>query len=321
MEPTDIAGLTRAIKQRARELGFDDCRIASVAQEADDGFDHWLAEGHHADMEWMARTREVRQHVALKVPGARSVIVLAKNYHQPALLPMPETGKIARYARRRDYHRSLFKPLKHLAAFIRGLAPGAACYASTDSGPVRERIWASRAGLGWIGRHGLVIHPKFGSWFHLATIITTLELDYDAPVPDRCGTCSACVEACPTGAIVADRVVDSRRCISFHTIENRGAIPPVVAEGLHGWVFGCDLCQEVCPWNRREQLETAEGDKKCRTFPLLDAEALLALSEEEFYRLYLGTPVMRAKYAGMRRNAALTRDAVRREIEDSGEDD
>ncbi len=297
--------ITALIKEKARELGFDDCRVASATLEADDGFDHWLDRGFHADMDWMARTREIRQHVHLKVPGARSVIVVAKNYYRPDVRPMPENSKIARYARQRDYHRALSKPLKGLAEYVGACVTGATCYASTDSGPVRERIWAARAGMGWIGRNGLVIHPRFGSWFYLATIITDANLVPDDLLPERCGTCSACLQACPTGAIVSDRVVDARRCIAYHTIENRQKIPETITDNLQGWVFGCDICQEVCPWNRRQDLEIAPPDETSETFPLLDAASLASLSEEEFRRRFAGTPVMRAKHAGITRNARL----------------
>jgi len=298
--------ITASVKEKALELGFDDCRIASVDLEADDGFDRWLNSGCHADMDWMVRTRALRQQVRLKVPGAASVVVLAKNHHQPDIPPLPDTMKIACYARRRDYHRSLFKPLKRMADFIRGLAPGAVCYASTDSGPVRERVWAARAGMGWIGRHGLVIHPRFGTWFHLATVLTTIPLDPDEPMSPRCGSCTTCIDACPTGAIIEDRMVDSRRCIAYHTIENPGAIPGEVATALNGWVFGCDICQEACPWNRRE-LDSAPAETGERRFPVLDAQAFLALDEATFMRRYAGTPLMRTKYAGMCRNVRLAR--------------
>ncbi len=297
--------ITALIKDKARELGFDDCCVAPVTLEADDGFDRWLERGFHADMDWMVRTREIRQHVQLKVPGAQSVIVLAKKYYRPDTRPIPENAKIARYARQRDYHRALAKPLKRLADQVCICVPGAACYASVDSGPVRERVWAARAGLGWIGRNGLVIHRRFGSWFYLATIITDAALVPGAPAVDRCGRCTACLRACPTGAIVADREVDACRCIAYHTIENRGEIPESITGGLNGWVFGCDICQEVCPWNRRQCLEAADRDTKADLFPDLDADALASLSEEEFSRLYSGTPVMRAGHQGMRRNARL----------------
>ncbi|OQC05576.1 MAG: Epoxyqueuosine reductase [Candidatus Hydrogenedentes bacterium ADurb.Bin101] len=297
--------VTALIKEKALELGFDDCRVASTILEGDEGFDCWLEHGFHADMDWMARTRDLRQHVQLKVPGARSVIVLAKTYYRPDTRPMPENAKIARYARQRDYHRALIKPLKGLADYVRDCMPGTIGYASVDSGPVRERAWAARAGMGWIGRNGLVIHPRFGSWFFLATIITDANLVPDDLLPERCGTCTACVGACPTGAIVGDREVDARRCIAYHTIENRQEIPETVAANLCGWVFGCDICQEVCPWNRRQVLETAAPDGKSETFPLLDAEALASISEDAFRRLFEGTPIMRAGYGGITRNARL----------------
>jgi epoxyqueuosine reductase len=293
--------ITDLIRRHALESGFDDCRFASVELEADDGFDQWLERGSHADMAWMERTRDIRQHVRLKVRDARSVIVLAKNHYRAGAAAFPEDAKIARYARARDYHRVLARPLKRLADYVRACVPGAECYASVDSGPVRERVWAARAGMGWIGRHGLVIHPRFGTWFHLATIITTAPLTPDMPVPFRCGSCCACVQACPTGAIVADRDVDARRCISYHTIENRGAIPDEIAAKMLGWVFGCDICQEACPWNRPGAIGIAPADEG--VFPALDAARLLSLTEEEFKCLYAGTPVMRARHAGIVRNA------------------
>jgi len=295
--------LSIAIKRQAYALGFDACGIASVQAEADDGFDAWLDAGFHADMAWMERTRDIRQQVSLKVPGAQSVVVLAKYYYRADAVPAPDAPRIARYAWSRDYHRALAKPLKQLAAHIAELCPGAQQYASTDSGPVRERVWAARAGLGWNGRNGLLIHPEFGSWCFLATIITTAKLTPDTPIPERCGSCCACIEACPTDAIIADRTVDSRRCISYHTIENRGEIPTEIAERTSGWIFGCDICQEVCPWNNIPR-ENA-GIEIRAEFASLDPDALADISDEAFRRFFSGTPVMRAKREGICRNAGI----------------
>lgn len=298
--------------------GFDACGIASVENESDDGFDAWLHAGYHADMAWMERTRDIRQQVSLKVPGARSVVVVAKSYnHHNASSPL-HSPKIARYAWSRDYHKALLKPLKQLAAHIseitearrdnpekRGTVP--ALYASIDSGPVRERAWAYRAGVGFIGRNGLIINPELGSWLFLATIITTAELVPDSPVKNRCGTCRACIDACPTSAIVANRVVNSRKCISYHTIENRGNIPKEIANNMNGWFFGCDICQEVCPWNQKHIPTT---DLPLRVdYGTLDATMLADISEEKFHQLFDGTPVVRAKWEGMRRNARCMLDS------------
>ncbi len=296
--------ITTDIKAAAAAQGFDVCGIASVQQESDDGFGDWLAAGYHAEMSWLLRTRDVRQHVARLVPDARTVVVLGKYYYRADATPVPGAPRIARYAWSRDYHRALAKPLKRVTAYIAERLPGVQQYASVDSGPVRERAWAARAGVGWIGRNGLVIHPRFGSWLYLAAIITTAPLTPDGPQPNRCGSCRACVEACPTRAITSDRCVDARRCIAYHTVENRGEIPSEIAQRMDGWVFGCDVCQEVCPWNRPERL--TDADIIIRSdFACLDAAALAALSDASFHSLFDGTTVKRAKRSGIVRNAAL----------------
>ena len=293
------------LKAAARALGFDACAVAPVSAEADDGFDAWLAAGHHAGMDWMARTRDLRQHIALRLPEARSVVVVAANHHSPRPPAPAVSGLVSRYAWGRDYHRALLKPLRRLAAAITDLAPGARTSLSIDSAPVRERAWAARAGLGWIGKNSLILRQDLGSWFFLATIATTAEFTPGAPVPDRCGTCTACMDACPTGAITAPRVVDSNRCIAYQTIENRGGIPDALARKMGGWVFGCDLCQEVCPWNRKTP-DTERADFLPRpgaANPPL--EQLAEGNAEWFDATFTGTPVRRAGLAGMKRNALL----------------
>ncbi len=297
----------QALKARATELGFDACGIAPVSAEADDGFDAWLAAGFHAGMDWMARTRDLRQQVGLKLPGARSVVVVARNYWVPRPEAPPGTGRVSCYAWGRDYHRALKKPLRHLAAFLDGLEPRATSYASIDSGPVRERAWAARAGLGWVGKHSLIIRPELGTWFFLGTVLTTVALTPDAPTEDGCGACRLCMDACPTGAIVAPRTVDSNTCISYHTIENKGAIPDIVAANMGSQVFGCDMCQQACPWNRAPQV-TDSADFLPRpnaANPPLDR--LVAGDADWFDATFNGTPVRRAGLEGMRRNAVIAR--------------
>ncbi len=298
-----------AVKRRARELGFDACGIAAADQiDPEDRLGTWLARGFHAAMKWMAATSEIRQDPRKKLPGARSVVVLARNYYSPSPAANERAGRVARYAWGRDYHRVLRKPLRELAAFIESLEPETRCYASVDSGPVMERSWAARAGVGAIGKNSLVLRRDIGSWFFLATVITTLELEPDAPATDICGTCTLCIDSCPTAAIVEPGVVDSNRCISYQTIENRGEVPDSIASLHDNWVFGCDVCQDVCPWNRFAR-ETTEPDflpRPDQASPNLDD--LAALSEPQFRARFSGTPLMRAKHAGIVRNANIARE-------------
>jgi epoxyqueuosine reductase len=297
---------TDALKAQAAEAGFDACCVARAgAVDLENRLGRWLADGFHADMDWMERTQAIRQDVTLKVPGAKSVVVLARNYHHPRPAAVANSGKVASYAWGRDYHNVLKKPLRRLGAYLTSLEEGAESYASVDSGPVLERSWAERAGLGWIGKNSLVLRGDLGSWFFIGTIITTVELVPDAPVLDRCGTCTRCIDACPTGAIIAPAVVDSNRCISYQTIENRGEVP----EDLHGdmgdWVFGCDVCQEVCPWNRFERV-TDESDfhpREGQANPAL--QTLSTMGREDFDERFIGTPIRRTKHAGMVRNARI----------------
>ena len=295
------------VKAHARALGFDACGIAD-AREPIDPEDHlgvWLRKGYHAAMAWMARTKEMRRDVRLKLPGAQSVIVAARNYYAPRPPVPPRSGAVARYAWGRDYHRALGQRLERLAAFLGELEPGVECYASIDSGPVLERAWAAKAGLGWIGKNSLVLRQDMGSWFFLATIITTMRLEPDPPTPPRCGTCTACIDACPTQAIAAPGIVDSRRCISYHTIENRGEIPAGLHKAMGRWVFGCDICQEVCPWNQSPRATDAADfhPRPGHADPGLDE--LAAITETAFNERFQGTPIRRAKHAGIRRNAQI----------------
>lgn len=299
-------GRARAVKARAAELGFDACGIAEAGPvDPEDRLGQWLRAGYHADMDWMARTRNVRQDPRHKMPGARSIVVVARNYYQPGPDPAPGRGKVARYAWGRDYHKVLRKPLIALARFLDAFGVETPSYASVDSGPVMERAWAERAGVGWVGKNSLVLRRDIGSWFFLGTVITEVSLAPDAPVTEHCGTCRACLDACPTDAIVADGVVDSNRCISYQTIENREEIPSQLHSQLAGWVFGCDICQDVCPWNRfaRPTTEPGFAARSGQTNP--DLDELLKLDERRFDARFAGTAIRRAKWRGMVRNARI----------------
>lgn len=294
------------VKAQAAVQGFDACGIAEAGEiDPQNRLGEWLDRGYHADMGWMAATRELRQDIRKKLPGAHSVVVVARNYYAPR--PEGEGGRVSRYAWGRDYHRVLLKPLRRLGAFLRDLDPPAEVYACIDSGPVMEKAWAARAGVGWIGKNSLVLRRDLGSWFFLGVLATTLELAPDEPAIDYCGACRLCLDACPTDAIVKPRVVDSNRCISYHTIENRGNIPADLEPAFDDWIFGCDICQEVCPWNRKPIL-TSEADFLPRDgHAYLDLDDLDSLDDEAFLARFAGTPLMRAKRAGLQRNAALVR--------------
>ena len=297
---------TIAVKEHAAALGFDACGVAAAgAIDPEDRLGAWLARGFHADMDWMARNADVRRDIQRKLPGTRSVVVVARDYYGPRRPTPPGFGRVARYAWGRDYHRVLAKPLRALAGFIEGRVPGSRCYRSLDTGPVLERAWAERAGIGWIGKNGLVLRRDFGSWFFLGVVLTTATLSPDAPVADRCGTCRACIDACPTGAIVAPRVVDARKCIAYHTVENRGVIPARLCERFDNWVFGCDVCQEVCPWNRFAR-ETTEADFRPRpNQAVLRLDEVCAMDEPTFRTRFEGTPIRRTTLEGLRRNARI----------------
>lgn len=298
---------TDSVKRSALQLGFDACGIASAEGQIDpEGhFRRWLEAGFHGDMGWLSRTAEMRVSSRKKLPGARSVVVVAKNYYSDRP-PVPAgAGLVARYAWGRDYHKVLRKPLIALARALDEIEPGAKSYASIDTGPVLERAWAARAGVGSVGKNSLALRRDLGSWFFLATILTTVELEPDSPAGDICGTCTLCIDACPTQAIVSPRMVDSRRCISYQTIENRDAIPEELHAAQGDWVFGCDICQDVCPWNRfaKETTEEAFRPRDGQANP--DLNDLIETDEESFNRRFAGTPIRRAKFSGMQRNARI----------------
>jgi epoxyqueuosine reductase len=306
MDSLPIENLTESVKTEALRLGFDACGIASVSPaDPEDRLGTWLRREYHAGMEWMVRTQGLRQDVTLKVPEAKSVIVVARNYYTGEAECLEGQGRVARYAWGRDYHSVLLPLVKQLAAFLQTLQPGANSYAEVDTGPVLERVWAARAGVGWIGKNSLLVRRNGGSWFFLGSIITTVELCPDAPLPAYCGQCRACMDACPTHAIVEPHVVDARRCIAYHTIENRGEIPESLHSAMGLWVFGCDLCQEACPWNRFARItsETEFSPRPEIAHP--DLDELARMDETGFAQRFADSSVLRAKHAGLQRNAQI----------------
>ncbi len=296
------------VKAYAAELGFDACGIASAYAPIDpnDRLGQWLAQGFQADMDWMARTKAMRQDVQQRLPGCQSVVVAARNYYSERP-PKPEgaaVGRVSNYAWGRDYHRVLDKPMKRLAQFISELqGEGPRARYSVDAQPVLEKAWAERAGIGWQGKNSLILRKGLGSYFFLGAVLTTLPLAPDPPALDACGSCTACLDACPTDAIVAAKVVDSNKCISYQTIENRGEVPEAIAQKHGDWVFGCDICQEVCPYNRKAPVTDETGFHPRENQAWLRLDRIKSMTDEDHRAQYRGTPLMRPKAAGLRRNA------------------
>ncbi|MCP3981745.1 MAG: tRNA epoxyqueuosine(34) reductase QueG [bacterium] len=309
-EAVDRGRLTRELRQRAASEGFDAIGIAEAVEPRRDAqaLARWLGAGHQAGMTWLDRAPEMRSDPRMLLPGCRSVVSLALNYWpgaEEARTP-PGRARVALYARGRDYHRVMGKRLKRLTAWLEETT-GQATRSFVDTGPVLERAWAERAGIGWIGKNANLISRGRGSWLLLAELLTAAELVADTgPHEEFCGTCTSCLDACPTGAIVEDGVVDSERCISYWTIEHRGPIPEERRAGNADWIFGCDVCQDVCPWNLRfAEATPADPLERREDLRGLDPIDMLGLDEEAFRARYSGTSLMRAKWEGMRRNACI----------------
>jgi len=270
-------------------------------------FAEWLDRGFGADMDYLARNREIRADPSSRFPWARSAIVIAVA-HSPERPPAPSDAisqRIARYALGTDYHEALDEILRDIESVVREIDSTATTRRYVDTGPLSDRALAAQAGLGWIGKNAMLIHPEHGSWFLIGTLLTSLENDLPArEIADQCGACTRCVDACPTGAILDGRIVDSKRCLSWATIEHRGAMPDEVADRLEGTIFGCDICQEVCPWN--EAAPPSHPALAPRTaYSARPVHALLRMSQDTFSTLFRKSAVKRAKRAGLVRNALL----------------
>jgi epoxyqueuosine reductase len=310
--------LSEAVKERAFELGFD--RVAIGPAEPPEHraqLEAWLDAGYAGTMSYIERGRTDRLDPARLLPGCRSIVAVALSYNPASAEGRDDAWRsVSRYARGRDYHDVIRPRLVELGEFIRTAAGASVTSrAAVDSSAMLERDLAARAGLGWIGKNTNLLTPSLGSYFFIGVLLTTAELDFDQRQPDRCGTCTACLDACPTNAFVDPYVLDARRCISYLTIEHRGDIPGELAERLGGWLFGCDVCQEVCPWNRKA--EPGRDPSLEPSGSLGSLESLLALDQDAFRARFRGTALWRTKRTGLLRNAAIVlanrgeRDAAR----------
>ena len=299
------ATLTETIKARALDLGFDRVAIGPASPPPHGpAFSRWVEAGYAATMDYLGRREGERLDPSRVLPGARSVVCVALNYYQGEPAPDPSWSPVARYAWGRDYHAVMTPRLDALAAHL-AEAGGAASKGYVDTGPVLERDLAARAGLGWVGKNTMLLHPDLGSWFFIGALLTTAALDFDDPLADRCGSCRACLDACPTEAFVAPYVLDARRCISYLTIEHRGAIEPALEGELGPWQFGCDICQSVCPWNRKAPLSREPAFRPSAPYP--GAARLVEMGDDELRERFAGSALLRAKPAGLRRNATIAR--------------
>jgi len=305
--------LSRGIKDKARALGFDKVgivRAEPLGPEAARLFE-WLSSGFHGAMSWLEREPEKRADPTNSLPNARSIVVVAMNYHTSHKHEDDSAkGKLSRYAWGDDYHDILGEKLRLLLDWIKTELPEAQGKVCVDTAPMMDKAWAVRSGLGWLGKHSNVITTDLGSWVFIGSLILNVDLDYETEtVADHCGTCTACLDACPTAAIVEPYVVDSRKCISYATIELRDeTLPPDIAANLNGWLYGCDICQDVCPWNRFEQ-PTEESRFEPRSGETsLDLDTLATMEHDNYVTRFRRSAVKRAKLNGLKRNAAALQD-------------
>jgi len=291
------------IKQQALLLGFDACGICRAENSGEEAhYMEWIREHCQSGMAYLERNIDKRVDPRLLVEGAQSIISVALNYYPSVKLP-GKVPQFAYYAYGKDYHEVMRDKLLSLFEWIRGRSPDVAGRFFSDSAPVLERFWAAQAGIGFVGKNTLLIIPGKGSYFFLGELIINLPLDYDAPISENCGDCRRCLNSCPTGAIEKPYWVNADKCISYQTIENKGEISPDIVPNLRNNVFGCDICQKVCPWNRGAQPHATPALMPSEAFMSLDLEQLTEMSEETYRELFRHSAVKRAKYTGLRRNA------------------
>ncbi len=301
---------TNQIRSFALQLGFDACGFAKAGRlnEEADRLEQWLSEERNATMDWMANNFEKRVDPTLLVPGSKTVISLLASYYHPSHEEQIEVVKeplIAKYAQGRDYHKVLKKKLKKLFLFTNELFGGIEGRFFVDSAPVLDKAWAVKAGLGWVGKNSNILNTNLGSYFFIAELIIDKELVYDTPTTDHCGTCTACIDACPTDAIYEPYKVDATKCISYLTIEHKGDIDQQYHTDIQNWVFGCDICQDVCPWNSKAKLTNMIDFHPRESVVSKNLDEWLHTSEAEFNDIFLGSAVKRTKFSGFQRNLGI----------------
>ena len=299
--------------RNAKELGFDLVGFAKsdILNEEAGHLQEWLKKGFQGGMSYMERNQDKRKDIRKVFPDAKSVISLGLNYYSPDQhSDNKNEGKISRYAWGKDYHLIIWEKLKILESELVKIDPGFKSVSYVDTGPVMDKSWAVKAGLGWSGKHTNVINPEIGSWFFIANLITNYEFGPSNIITDHCGSCTACIDACPTNAIVDEYVIDANKCISYLTIENKGEIPDSFKNKFDGWIFGCDICQDVCLWNIKFselcELNEFSPTQGITSLPLKD---VIEMDNEYFKERFKESPVKRAKLSGLKRNASfLIRD-------------
>ena len=294
---------SQIIKEKAKDLGFDYCGIskAEKLKNEEAHLEEWLRKGYHGKMNYMANHFDKRLDPTNLVPGAKSVISLIYNYYPREAQDNNEL-KIARYAYGKDYHLVIKQKLKYLLKEIQSQLGEIQGRVFVDSAPVMERQWAQKSGLGWLGKNTLLLNREMGSFFFLAELIIDLELDPDGPIADYCGTCTKCMDACPTDAFPAPYVLDASRCISYFTIELKDSVPEEFSGEYDNWIFGCDICQEVCPWNRFSKPHSQPDFNKSDSLLEIEENNWQDITEETFKEVFKDSPIQRTGFKGLKRN-------------------
>jgi epoxyqueuosine reductase len=306
--------LKQNIISKAKELGFSLIGFSpyQILEEETDKLKAWLSSDFQAGMKYMERNLEKRKNAKEILADCKSVISLGMNYHiDETFNEIGNCGKVSRYAWGRDYHNIIWGKLDLLIKNAKNIQPNFDTKSYVDTGPVMDKVWAVKSGLGWQGKHSNIINKEIGSWFFIATIFTNYDFnEYNIQISDFCGTCRACIDACPTDAIVEDYVVDSNKCISYLTIENKKDISDEFIGKFENWIFGCDICQDVCPWNKKFAEQTEISDFKNNQNKLIQIENIEKMENKEFKSKYSESPILRAKLKGLKRNAEFLKKTV-----------
>ena len=294
------------VHHKAISLGFSLVGFskAELLKDEIDNLQSWLDKDFHSGMSYMERNVDKRRDVSLILEDAKSVISLGMNYYvKGEFSNSPEYGKVSLYAWSKDYHLVMWEKLDELITELKEIDPEFEAKSYVDTGPVMDKIWAKRSGLGWVGKHSNIINQQIGSWFFIATIITNYKFETSSIVTDHCGSCTACIDACPTDAIVEPYVVDANKCISYLTIENKGEIPNEFKGKFEGWIFGCDICQDVCPWNKKFATESMVKEFRSTENKEIELTTVSKLTNSKFKKKYFTSPISRARLKGLKRNA------------------